>query len=232
MAEVLEPAGDELLPYDNDSAFPGYWNRILSTLREFASHPRLASMRIANAKKGKDGLTFLLAVVWPINAVTELSKLAALHSPWVRQKFFPHNDLTNVNWLSTSLSVLFFPIGTWIGFWVVNAVVHGALWIWRGLHEDLGVLQTARSFGFGLAFITAVSAPISLVITVIAPEKGVPYFGLLELTLSVALLSYLLSKSHRTELWKGVAAVLSPTLLLLFLLAGFSLRNLGKLLLR
>jgi hypothetical protein len=232
MAEALESAVDELLPYDDDSSFPGYWDRILSTFREFAFHPRVASTLIANAKKGKDGLSFLLAVTWPISAATELSKFAALHSPWMRQRFFPHTDLTNVSWLSTLLSVVFFPIGAWIGFWITNAVVHGALWAWRGLHEDLGVLQTARSFGFGLAFITVVSAPVSLATAVIAPGRTIPHLGLLESVLSVALLSYLLSKSHRTELWKGVAAVLSPVLLFLFLLAGFSIHNLGKILLQ
>lgn len=232
MTETLVSPDEDLLPYDDAAAYPRFWDRMLRTFRAFVTHPSAAAERIPNGDFKRDGLSFYLAFAWPLTVLTEGVNLLAHYSPWVRSHLFPMTGAKDVTVLMSVLAMVFFPIGAWVGFWIPVALWHGSLWIWRGLHDGLEIHQTARAVGFAFGLTCAIPVLGWAAEVVFAHGHSFPYFGILARVLDLGLIGYLLAKTHRTALWRGIAASATPFFLILGLVAWLTSASFLKALLQ
>ena len=215
MDEDIPGPNAELLPYDDLEHYPKFWNRIWATISLFLLNPNSAFERIHHAEFGFDALSFLLAITWPIHIVGALFKLLAVYSPWIHGHYSGRLNLSDVTLLNTVLSIVFYPVGVWISFWIAVAISHGSLWIWRGLYNGYSITLTARASGFALGIFSLFYIPFSLFFFIVPVHQAWPYLGVIIQILVLTLVGFSLAKSHCIQVWRGIAAIFTPMLLLL-----------------
>ncbi len=209
--ESLEPI--HVLPFDDPIRFPSFWGRVIRTIGVFLRNPVEAIRQMTLVSEGPGSLSFFMAIAWPLNAVDELLRYLSQHVtwPWVHHLYprvIPEMTLWNL-----ALSTLLAPIGLAISFWILSYVVHGLLWVWRGLSLGYGKDTTERALGFTLGITTLLGFGIQH-LTALAPLH-VPmnldrwaYGGA-----CIWFTGYALAKAHRTDLFRGFGAMVTPVVL-------------------
>jgi hypothetical protein len=96
-------------------------------------------------------------------------------------------------------AIVFYPIMIILGTLAWGLLNHVCLWMWRGTSNGVGVGQSLRATLYTYAFILLVSF--------------VPLVGALGMLAGVVFIGIGLSRVHRTDLWRGIAAVFTPLVL-------------------
>jgi len=87
-------------------------------------------------------------------------------------------------------------IGPFVGIFVSSVLLHPFLWLFGGTRQGLGLRQTIRLMGYGGGLL--------------APFAWVPVLGGLASLVWIVLFGIALARTHRTDTWRGVCAVLVP----------------------
>jgi hypothetical protein len=218
-----------LLPYDDQTQYPKFYARIWKTVWLFLTHPLLAMDRISNITNGDDSLNFLLAIGWPIYAISVTFNYLASRSPILKHYYGNAFNFDKVELWSSIITVIFMPLGIWLGFWIYASILHATLWLWRGLN-GLSIRQTARSIGFTSGTLKILSAAIYLVWLVVPYKAFYSAISLSFTILTTIVIGLALAKAHRTSIWRGLCASATPYSLYLVLYVYFSHRTLASVL--
>ncbi|HJU83981.1 MAG TPA: hypothetical protein VJ600_07200 [Holophagaceae bacterium] len=166
---------------------------------------------------------YLLLALIPMVVLAVLGILHPIHTFWQAWLGFPVRPAPEGPALVFGLVMVFVgaPIGAAIGMGVTGLVHHACLWLLGGTREKLGLLVTFRSLLYTTGAVTLlVKLPLAL-LQFLPGSSGYVGQGLVLLS-SLATYSYqglVLARGHRTEGWRGIAAVWIPVLLL-FLCCG------------
>jgi hypothetical protein len=214
VVEIGDPiSNEELLPYDDPSRFPGYCERVFRTAALFLIHPLKTLDKITYYKHENDSFSFLFGFLWPATVFTELFKYAVRNNSWLHYRYGNRFDLSNITFVGMFLSIIFFPLGVWVGLWFGAFVYHSALWFWRGLHERLGITQTLRAIGFTYGLIFILSLPITMVAFLFPSLVITRNLQKVLALVGVVYLGLALSRAHCTKAWRGIASSLTPLLI-------------------
>jgi hypothetical protein len=211
-AEQIEPA--VMLPYDDMQQFPNLIIRVWKTIVLVLTHPTDAINRLSTSCDGPDSLSFLLAITWPIHGVGEVFKYLVSHWPFLSNLFANHFNTSQITFWNTFFSILFYPIGAWLGLWVCAGLNHLSLWAWRGLYNRIGINQTARVTGLFYGMTVLISIPLIIFNLVTIFRFHIPYATGAIMLFYCLLYGYILAKAHSTEIWRGIAASFTPPIVL------------------
>lgn len=221
MFEAADHSMSSLLPYDDQNSFPTFVNRIVTTLAQFLSHPFNSLLLISNPITTNNGMSYLIAITWPLHALSEIFKYFVSHSNWLMNHYHLYLKENNSSLWWTIFSIIFFPVGTWLGFWVANFIAHFMLWVWRALENNLGMDQTARANSFSIVFMKVVSLPISIFYAFTPIAQNCPKLAAsLSLFLSLTGIIYsgtAYARAHCTAIWRGIGACLTLPLVIILI---------------
>ncbi len=175
----------------------------------------------------RPGGWYLLLGLLPALLLAVLGLLHPLRAWWQDALGLPVQPAPEGAALAFGLLAIVFmaPVGAAIGLAVAGLVNHGSLWLVRGTRAGLGLLVTFRSVLYTMGALTlAVTLPLGLLQHL--PGRAGQAFQVLTLLASLGTTTYqgaVLAKAHRTETWRGIAAVWIPVLLVVLCCGGAAL---------
>lgn len=209
------PESARPIPWEDPDAFPRFWDRVAETFKLAFTAPMAFFERVPQT----DGLgrpwgfllftslpNYLLLLVILLIAGLVLSFLGLADAK--ENLFRQYPALTWILPLALGGFLLLMPLLQFLGMLILGGLQHLCLWMFGGTREGIGAQQTIRASTYAWAFIGLVSFLPSLI----------PYLGIvIVLPLKIAGMVFTgmgLARLHRTDTWRGIAAVFAPMVLL------------------
>lgn len=192
LGDVLPEAAPHLepLPFEDPERYPGFAERCFATFKlGYTDFFGLAD-RVPSRQDLLPPWLFQLIVSLPFGLLGQVLAFA-LQAALSRLTGSQPQPM---------LSLVGFVIGVLAGPYVGGAIAHAGLWIWGGTRRRIGLPQSIRLYAYAAALL--------------APVAWVPILGGLLAMIWLILLGMALARTHRTDTWRGVLAVLTPVLLL------------------
>lgn len=201
-------------PWEDSLAYPGFWDRVTATFRLAFTDPMDFFVRVPRGNELSKAWTFylfctipsyllLLLMVVLVGFFFALFGLAELKANLERQT----PELIWIVPLAIGLAVLLMPLFQFVAMLVFGGLQHLFLWMFGGTREGLGANATIRATTYAWALIGLLTFLPSLI----------PYLGvLIVLPMQIAgmvITGLGLARMHRTDPWRGLAAVFAPGLL-------------------
>lgn len=210
-----QPGTARPLPWEDSEAFPGFWDRVAGTFRLAFTAPMTFFERVPRTEGLGRPWTFLLFTSLPsyllllvilliAGLVLSILGLADAKENLFRQ----YPALAWILPLVLGGLLVLLPLLQFLGMVLLGGLQHFFLWMFGGTRDGLGAQQTIRACTYAWAIIGLVCFLPSLI----------PYLGILiVLPLKIAGMVFTgmgLARLHRTETWRGIAAVFAPVVLL------------------
>ena len=183
------------VPFEDEAAYPAFGSRLWATLKLGYTDPFGLADRVSATAPILPAWLFNLVFQFPF-AIVGLAVGVAIQGLMGRLTGTP----TPSNALIQVASVI---IGPFVGIFVSSVLLHPFLWLFGGTRQGLGLRQTIRLMGYGGGLL--------------APFAWVPVLGGLASLVWIVLFGIALARTHRTDTWRGVCAVLVPIAVLCFL---------------
>ena len=189
-----------LLPFE--ARTPGFWRRVAQTLRLACTAPLEGYAALPGCRGLAAPWRFKLLLAAPGYAGVLLGlgllQLMVTAAAWAGQEPLPPAS----RWLLPALALALALLGPALQFLAMvagGALLHALLWAFRGTRNSAGLRQTIRATGYTQAL---------LGLTALAPLLAIPAWPASKVALGLGL-----GRLHRTEPWRGLAAVLAQALL-------------------
>ncbi len=187
-----------LVPWEDEATHPGVFDRWWATIRLAFSDPMGLSDRVSTTDAILPAWLFMLIAGIPATILSQV------FGEMVRQFMasFLHAQ-THANpavQLGAALASLL------IGIFIGGAFVHLFLWMWGGAKEGLGLNQTIRFTGYAYGAYYLIGW---------VPLLNIPLGILFWVFYSMGL-----ARTHRTDIWRGFAATLTPLVVACCVLIG------------
>lgn len=214
----VPPARARPLPFE-DPAIPGFWARVGAMFQLLFSEPFAILERVPAGDGFGAPWRFLLLLSLP--ALLLVGLVLAVVGAGVAVALLAERRpegavLALLPVLLMGVAAIL-PFLLFLGMLVGGAVFHACLWLWGGTRAQVGLRQTIRAYGYAHAFVQL--------------GGWIPYLGLLVQLVGMVWIGIGLARLHRTDDWRGLAAVFTPLLLVccgaLALLAFLPLLLLG-----
>ncbi|HET6329375.1 MAG TPA: hypothetical protein VFF76_01175 [Holophagaceae bacterium] len=185
------------VPWEDLETFPGFWKRVGGMFSLLFSKPLELADRVT--------VTGGLAPAWRFNILMALPYLGfiGLIFAFMGSVFaFAPPDPNMQRGLMAGIFIgemLFIAAIILVGMFVYGAIAHAMLWMWGGMREGRGLGQTIRFCGYAWGFVH-----LGMVI---------PCFGGLVALAGLVYVGMGLARIHRTDIWRGICAILTPVLL-------------------
>ncbi|MBS1767610.1 MAG: YIP1 family protein [Acidobacteria bacterium] len=195
MAARLEPppsfdttGGFRPVPWEDEEAFPGVLDRWFATIRLGFTAPMDLSDRVPVTSPMMPAWLFFLVMGIPASVLSLMTK------EMTRQ--FMASFLHTAANRNMGLELVAIAIGLIAGPFISGAFLHLFLWMWGGTKEGIGVEQTIRfvCYAYGVYYL-------------------VGWIPLLNIPLGIVFWVFLsmgIARVHRTDTWRGFAAMLTP----------------------
>lgn len=206
-----KPAPPPALPWEDPETYPAFWDRVIQTFQLAFTDPLGFFERIPRREGLGRPWGFLLLCTLPnyllllfifllLGMFLALFGLAAARENLLRE----HPALTWILPVALGGFLLLLPLFQFLSMVLLGGLQHGFLWLFGGTKEGLGAEHTIRACTYAWAIIGLVTFFPSLI----------PYVGvLIVLPLQLAglvLTGMGLARLHRTDTWRGIAAVFAP----------------------
>ena len=198
MAERLEPVapgwegdGNPPVPWEDEAAYPGVFERWWATIRLAYTDPMELSERVPSTQPILPSWLFYLVTGVPYVV------LSLMLSQMTRQLMssFIHRPIQQ-NPVGEIVGAVF---GLLLGPIIGGAFLHFFLWMWGGTKEGLGIHQTIRYAGYAKGAYHLIG--------------WIPGLNLIFGLFYWVFLSMGLARVHRTDTWRGFAATLTPVVI-------------------
>jgi hypothetical protein len=202
--EASEPVTAEplrLIPFE-DPNLPGFWERVGAMFQLLFAEPFEFFERAPRGEGLGAPWRFLLLLSVPalllLGLIFGIFGAVAIIGALADRR--PEASLLALMPVVFLAVLALIPLFMFLGMVVGGAINHACLWMWGGTRNGLGLEQTIRATGYAHAFIQL--------------GAWIPYLGLLVQLLGLVWIGIGLARLHRTDTWRGLAAVFTPILLL------------------
>jgi len=227
----LEPPPEVIegprVPWEDPETYPGLLDRITETLK-LLFHPQKAGEALGGNRNIWPAAKFMALVGLPLawlsqGLVTVMSK-GGVENPLSKLMNLPTPEPNPAQRVVQMVVLVFFPISLIVSFAILGLVIHGGLWLTRGLQKQRGIEVTFRT---GLYF-AAATYLVGWVFNLWLFLPAVLGISLMALSLIFWLAAFvyqgvLLAKAHATETWRGVLGVFVPAIFLLCCCGGIGI---------
>ena len=192
------------------------WNT-WATFTLFLRRPTEALDRMVETESFAEAWLFAVLIQWPIYCFHMLAAYLSLHVHTAILRSYIGVQASEATFTSGLLSILVQPLSILLSVWIGGWILHGCLWMWRGLNEGRSHVQTMRTQAYLGAIL---EIPPFFLPTSIA---SLPTTWVTCCAIQSVLIGLALSRVHRTTWWKGIAASATPQAAII--LAAWILRH-------
>ncbi len=183
-----ESGTNELVPWEDETTYPGVFDRWWATIRLAFTDPMGLCDRIPTTSGMLPAWLFMLIAGIPATILSQVLGEMVRH---LMASFLHTQPHTNPA-VQLGAAIL----GLLIGIFIGGAFVHLFLWMWGGAKEGLGLNQTIRFTGYAYGAYYLIGW---------VPLLNIPLGILFWVFFSMGL-----ARTHRTDTWRGFAATLTP----------------------
>jgi hypothetical protein len=195
------------IPFEDVDALPGFWLRVGHMFKLVFTDPFAFYDRMAVTEGLGAPMRFLMVMMVPFIVIMVLMFAVLGFMPTFLGADAKGPEPRWMFPVMMGFAAVFYPVGIVLGTLLWGAINHACLWMWRGTANSVGIGQSLRATVYTYAFILLVSF--------------VPLAGALGMLAGVAFIGIGLARLHRTQIWRGIAAVFTPVLLCCGLYAAF-----------
>lgn len=214
-----------LLPFEDKAKFPGFFHRVMSTIRLFWTDPAKAGEGLGHSSNLGPAIQFYAWVGLPVVVLAGVVNIFWPAQPWFLGALgMPKSAAAEgpAMLIGGIIGIVLAPLFIAVIFAITGLLNHGGLWLVGGAKAKLGLPVTFRTVLYSAA---ALAVPVGLADLVLSRLPG-PFHlvgTLVTVGAQLGIFFYqgaIFARAHRTDTWRGVLGMLLPLFLLGLLCGG------------